>query len=125
MRMMISIVEEVAKLSPIQDTEVSELTKLLEDIQQLTNQILLTINEERWIAMGVHLLAFMRRVQHKERLAAMDLSLMEEGDVRLQQISQKVLDAYGEQYGFLIEPIEIFLLQVHLETAKTLLEETK
>ncbi|AYK08442.1 PRD domain-containing protein [Brevibacillus laterosporus] len=125
MRMMISIVEEVAKLSPIQDTEVSELTKLLEDIQQLTSQIPLTINEERWIAMGVHLLAFMRRVQHKERLAAMDLSLMEEGDVRLQQISQKVLDAYGEQYSFLIEPIEIFLLQVHLETAKTLLEETK
>ncbi|MDN9009558.1 hypothetical protein [Brevibacillus laterosporus] len=123
MRMMISIVEEVAKLSPMQDTEASELIKLLEDIQELTSQIPLMINKERWIAMGVHLLAFIRRVQDKERLAAMDLSFMEEGDGRLQQISQKVLDAYGVQNGFSIEPIEVFLLQVHLETAKAILEE--
>ncbi|MGG0753467.1 PRD domain-containing protein [Brevibacillus laterosporus] len=122
--MMTSIVEEVAILSPMQDTEACELIRLLEAIQELTNQIALTISKDRWIAMGVHLLAFMRRVQNQEKLPAIDASLMEEGDVRLQQISQKVLDAYGLQYGFSLEPIEIFLLQVHLEVAKAVLEET-
>ncbi|MCG7317219.1 PRD domain-containing protein [Brevibacillus laterosporus] len=121
---MTSIVEEVAILSPMQDTEACELIRLLEAIQELTNQIALTISKDRWIAMGVHLLAFMRRVQNQEKLPAIDASLMEEGDVRLQQISQKVLDAYGLQYGFSLEPIEIFLLQVHLEVAKAVLEET-
>ncbi|MBG9789383.1 MULTISPECIES: PRD domain-containing protein [Brevibacillus] len=124
MYMMTSIVEEVAILSPMQDTEACELIRLLEAIQELTNQIALTISKDRWIAMGVHLLAFMRRVQNQEKLPAIDASLMEEGDVRLQQISQKVLDAYGLQYGFSLEPIEIFLLQVHLEVAKAVLEET-
>ncbi|MBG9802181.1 PRD domain-containing protein [Brevibacillus laterosporus] len=124
MYMMTSIVEEVAILSPMQDTEAYELIRLLEAIQELTNQIPLTISKDRWIAMGVHLLAFMRRVQNQEKLPAIDASLMEEGDVRLQQISQKVLDAYGLQYGFSLEPIEIFLLQVHLEVAKAVLEET-
>ncbi|MED1666513.1 PRD domain-containing protein [Brevibacillus laterosporus] len=124
MYMMTSIVEEVAILSPMQDTEAYELIGLLEAIQELTNQIPLTISKDRWIAMGVHLLAFMRRVQNQEKLPAIDASLMEEGDVRLQQISQKVLDAYGLQYGFSLEPIEIFLLQVHLEVAKAVLEET-
>ncbi|WP_094699753.1 PRD domain-containing protein [Brevibacillus laterosporus] len=124
MYMMTSIVEEVAILSPMQDAEAYELIRLLEAIQELTNQIALTISKDRWIAMGVHLLAFMRRVQNQEKLPAIDASLMEEGDVRLQQISQKVLDAYGLQYGFSLEPIEIFLLQVHLEVAKAVLEET-
>ncbi|MBG9798820.1 PRD domain-containing protein [Brevibacillus laterosporus] len=124
MYMMTSIVEEVAILSPMQDTEAYELIRLLEAIQELTNRIPLTISKDRWIAMGVHLLAFMRRVQNQEKLPAIDASLMEEGDVRLQQISQKVLDAYGLQYGFSLEPIEIFLLQVHLEVAKAVLEET-
>lgn len=124
MCMMTSIVEEVATLSPMQDTEAKELTTLLEKVREQAYQLPLIITKERWVAMGVHLLAFMRRVQNQEKLPAVDSSLIEEGDVRLKQISQKVLEAYGFQYGFPLESIEIFLLQVHLEAAKAVQEET-
>ncbi len=67
----------------------------------------------------------MKRVKNNDNMPAVETELLEQSDGRLKEISSKILQNYGDQFSVQIEPIEIFLMQVHLETAKAFLVEKK
>ncbi|WP_232697284.1 PRD domain-containing protein [Brevibacillus daliensis] len=123
MHMLNQVVEEVNNVSPIEDSELDSFMNLLQVVKEETEQINLEISVDRWTLIGVHLLAFTRRIRNKETLPPIDPAMLEESNQDFKAISKKVLQIYGDQYNTEIEPIEVFLMQVHLETAKALQQE--
>ncbi len=117
-------IQEIAKQSHIDISEISELKSLLTLVKQEASGIGLMISSERMLLMGVHLLAFMRRVTSGEKLPAMDSSLFAEIPPDMLALSSRILEAYGLS-GLSAKPddTEIFLMAVHFETARKLQEE--
>jgi len=122
MSMINETIQEIAKQSFVDISEISELKKLLTLLHQETTQIGLTITSERMLMMGVHLLAFIRRVNTGEMLPPMDNSLFVEIAPDMLALSSRLFQAFGQSEP---DDTEVFLMAVHLETARKLQEELK
>ena len=115
-------IQEIAKQTHADIFEISELVKLLTFLHQETTRIGLTVTSERMLMMGVHLLAFIRRVNTGEKLPAMDNALFVEIPPDMLALSSRLLQVFEQSEP---DDTEVFLMAVHLETAKKLQEERK
>ncbi|HZG17332.1 MAG TPA: hypothetical protein VE710_20310 [Candidatus Bathyarchaeia archaeon] len=122
MSMINETIQEITKQSHVDISEISELNKLLTLLYQETTRIGLIVTSERMLLMGVHLLAFIRRVNNGEKLPAMDKALFVEIPPDTLALSSRILQAFGQSEP---DDTEVFLMAVHLETARKLQEEHK
>ncbi|UFJ39106.1 PRD domain-containing protein [Brevibacillus humidisoli] len=118
-----NIVAEIAQENQLEFTEISELKKLLSIVEAETLQVNLVIPNDRWLAVAVHLLGFIRRINSGETLPPVDHALFAEIAPEMVSLSARVFDVYGEKTSRRYDQSEIMLMAVHFETAKSLQEE--
>jgi len=73
------------------------------------------ISEERWLSMGVHLLATMRRVEKGEKLPTVDQFIIDQVSPDMMELSRKILQNIDSDFN---DDAEAVLLALHFETAK-------
>jgi PRD domain protein (TIGR03582 family) len=112
------LIQEISKKNPLSLQEKNELISLLVNVKEKTEKISLSLTKERWVAIAVHLLAFMRRVKQGESLPPIEQEIWDQVSQEMKDVSQQVLQTYGMDKNQNIENTEIFLLAVHFETAK-------
>ncbi|MBA4493902.1 PRD domain-containing protein [Paenactinomyces guangxiensis] len=112
------LIQEISQQNPLVWQEKTELTSLLFNIKKRTEQISLSLSQERWMAVAVHLLAFIKRMEKGESLPPIEAEVWEEVSDEMKEVSRLVLEAYGHHNGRNICNTEILLLALHFETAK-------
>lgn len=108
--------------------DISQQVALEEDAASLEELLAKTIatgrslnaffSPERGVALGIHLLGFMRRVRKKEYLEPVDPSLLSQVSSDVFSVSKQLLTDYGRKFGREIDDTEALLLAVHLEAAR-------
>lgn len=118
MFMLKKIVAEIAEQTTVTNSEHSELIQLLAYMERQTAAIGLSIPEERWISIGHHMLALIRRVHNEEFLEPIDQQLMNQVSTEMKQVSQRILQHYCHPYQRAVDDTEVLLLAVHFAAAK-------
>ncbi|MFD1396763.1 PRD domain-containing protein [Kroppenstedtia eburnea] len=111
------LIQEISKQQPLSVQEKNELKTLLVDVEAQTEMIPLLLSKERRLAIGVHLLAFVRRVEKGESLPPLEEELWEQISDEMKEVSRQILLPYGKNKGRKIDNTEILLLAVHFATA--------
>ena len=95
--------------------ERAEYKQLLQIVAVNAEQVHLEISEERWLSMGVHLLATMRRVEKGEKLPTVDQFIIDQVSPDMMELSRKILQNIDSDFN---DDAEAVLLALHFETAK-------
>lgn len=112
------IVLELTENSPENISEISELKSLLQAIGEESAKLRLAITKERWLAVGAHLLAFVRRMANGERLPTIEAELFAEIHPDMILLSRRIL--YGNHPHWREDETEVFLLAVHFEAIRAM-----
>lgn len=118
MQMINAIVQEVAKQLDANLSEVSELNNLMTAALAETTRLGLTVPRDRWLAMGVHMLGFLRRMRSGETLPPVEKELYAEIPPEMLHLAGRVLAAAGSERE--AGDAEVFLMAVHFEAARAL-----
>lgn len=113
MQMIDTLITAIAVEMPMAAEEMVAFKELLQLVAVNAQGVQLTISEERWLSMGIHLLSAMRRLANGEKLPAVDELVMEQVSLDMMDLSRKVLDKIHSN-----DDTEIVLLALHFETAK-------
>lgn len=112
------IVKELAESTPEYSSEFSELRRLLQKIEGETRLLGIDIPKDRWLAIGAHVLAFVRRMTNKEKLPVIEAELFAEVHPDMVALSRRVLGE--EQKDWQVDETEAFLLAVHFEAIRVM-----
>lgn len=112
------IVHDIAKQTSANETEIIELEAIFKRIVQESQHMGLPITQDRWLTMGVHLIAFFRRMKNGETLPAIESALFRELSPEMVELSSRILHEYGRTLKRMPDDTEVFLLAVHFETAR-------
>ncbi|MFC7442826.1 PRD domain-containing protein [Laceyella putida] len=112
------LIQEIATHKPLLPQEKTELQTLLVRIKEQTEKMALSLSHDRWMALAVHVLAFMRRMEEGECLPPVEQELWDQVSEEMKGLSRKVLEAYGRDKNLNITNIEILLLALHFAAAK-------
>lgn len=98
--------------------EVATLRQVIEAVAAGTAGLAIVLEPSRWLAIGVHLTAAIKRAAVAEPLPEIDAVMLEQISPEMQAISRQVLSSI-EDVGTTITSLpEIILLAVHLQCAK-------
>ena len=97
---------------------------LLPTVERRAGAERIVLDEERRLALAVHLLAFVRRVRTAEHLDPLDPTLSDEVAPQRLTAARELIDAYCTPRGFTARDSEVLLLALHFETAQQLQERT-
>lgn len=112
------IIRNISQQMELQDIDTKTLRELLPYVIEGINEIDVSLNDERWVGLGVHLLSFARRIRENEYLDAVDESVLAQVGSDVFTVSRRVLEKYSKQFGREIDDTEALLLAVHFETAR-------
>ncbi|MFD1425528.1 PRD domain protein (TIGR03582 family) [Kroppenstedtia sanguinis] len=115
--MMDDLIREISKQQPMSAQEKNELKTLLSNVQAQTETMPFLLSKERWLAVGVHLLAWIRRMEKGESLPPLEQELWDQISEEMKELSRQILLSYGKNKGRKIDNTEIMLLAIHLATA--------
>lgn len=118
MQMKEKITEAVRQEMSMNAGELADFQKLLEATMAGVRDNKLVMPEERWLGLGLHLVATLRRVKNGETLQAVDQSMLEQVDADMQELSRQVLGAVEATAECQKDATEVLLLAVHFAAAK-------
>ncbi|WP_028547298.1 PRD domain-containing protein [Paenibacillus sp. UNC451MF] len=118
MQMMETILKEIPEKTTVTEAELDELRPLLAYMAASAQEAGLKLSHDKTLVIGIHLLAFMRRVNNNEYLPELDEGMFEEVSPELVELSQRVLQSHVESSDRTLDAAEIFYLTVHFEAAK-------
>jgi len=110
-----TLIKKIALEMPIDAQELVKFKELLQMVAVDAEQVHLEISEERWLSMGVHLLATMRRVEKGEKLPTVDQFIIDQVSPDMMELSRKILQNIDSDFN---DDAEAVLLALHFETAK-------
>ncbi len=116
MQMMDDILKELTESKPENISEISECKVILHRIEGETRRVGIDIPKDRWLAIGAHVLGFVRRMKNKERLPVIEAELFAEIHPDMVALSRRVLVSEGETWQ--VDETEAFLLAVHFEAIR-------
>lgn len=115
---MIVQAEDIIKQIQLSEADSRALKELLPDVAARMQVMNISVSQERWLAMGVHLAAFVDRVRTGEYLPPVDKSVLAQVDTEVLNISRAILGKYSNQFNREVDDTEALLLAVHLEAAR-------
>jgi len=118
MQMLENVLKEIPEKITVVEAELDELRTLLLFMASCATDANLKLSYDKTIVIGIHLLAFMRRVKNNEYLPELDETMFEEVSPELVELSRCVLQSYLETTNRTLDAAEIFYLTVHFEAAK-------
>jgi PRD domain protein (TIGR03582 family) len=96
-----------------------ELVKIqLADVQAFTEEAGIRVSHTKAVIIGLHFMAFIRRVKNKEFLPELEEGMFDELSPECITISKRVLTSYLATQERVLDDAEIFYLAVHFEAAK-------
>ena len=116
MNMVYKITQDVAEQELIDPSELKVLQDVLSAAIEVTRKNSIILAPERWLAVGVHLLAAIRRAKNNETLPPIDQTILEQVCPDMLELSRQVLDKLFA--GVQKDDTEVLLLAVHFEAAK-------
>ncbi|WGV57589.1 hypothetical protein QIH01_19095 [Brevibacillus brevis] len=118
MQMIDDILKELAETKPEYISEISECKRILQKIEKEFRFMEIHIPRDRWLAIGAHVLAFVRRMTNGERLPVIEAELFAEIHPDMVMLSHKVLAE--EKSAWQADDTEAFLLAVHFEAIRAM-----
>ncbi|MED1919171.1 hypothetical protein P4V64_28125 [Bacillus thuringiensis] len=118
MQMIDDILKELTETKPDYLTEISESEQILRKIEEEFRLMEIHIPRDRWLAIGAHVLAFVRRMTNGERLPVIEAELFAEIHPDMVTLSHKVL--WEEKSAWQADDTEVFLLAVHFEAIRAM-----
>lgn len=118
MQMMENLLKEIPEKTTVTESELDELRPLLDFMATSAKEAGLNLSYNKTLIIGIHLLAFIRRVKNGEYLPELDESMFEEVSPELVELSKHVLQNYLVASERQLDAAEIFYLTVHFEAAK-------
>ncbi|TCZ81029.1 PRD domain-containing protein [Paenibacillus albiflavus] len=118
MQMIETLLKEIPGKTTVTEAELDELRPLLDFVATCAKDASLKLSDDKMLVIGIHLLAFTRRVKLNEYLPELDESMFEEVSPELVELSRRVLQSYLETTDRTLDAAEIFYLTVHFEAAK-------
>ncbi|MEK8174085.1 hypothetical protein NKH77_49360 [Streptomyces sp. M19] len=116
-------VADTAELLRAEDRD--ELAVLLPAVRERAAAEEIVLDEDRQLALAVHLLAFARRVRGGEHLDALDPALLDEVAPRWLTVARELIDTYCAPRGFAAGDTEVLLLALHFAAAEQLQERSR
>jgi len=118
MDMIFKITQDVAELELIDPSEQKVFQDVLSAAIEVTQKNSIILTPERWLAVGVHLLAVIRRARNNEKLPPVDQTILQQVCPDMLKLSRQVLDRLSG--GLENDDTEVLLLAVHFEAAKVI-----
>lgn len=118
MRMTEMIAEAVDREIGLDGAELPDFKKLLAEAVSAARKARLALAEERWLALGLHLAATLRRARKGETLPPVDETVLKQVDAGMQELSRQVLGAVSATHKYTDDATEVLLLAVHFAAAK-------
>lgn len=118
MQMIESIIQAVGYEVKLETDEVAAMQQLLTEALVGVRQMSLKMPEERWLALGIHLVSVLRRVENKEILPPVDQVMLDQVDADMQELSRRVLQAAEGTQERQNDATEVLLLAIHFAAAK-------
>ncbi|NRF95849.1 PRD domain-containing protein [Paenibacillus frigoriresistens] len=113
-----AILLQIPDKTTIDGAESEELRPLLAFMKACTEEAGLTISFDRMLVIGIHLLAFIRRVKQGEWLPELEEGMFDEVSPQWVELSRRVLTSYVVPRKRILDDAEVFYLTVHLEAAQ-------
>jgi PRD domain protein (TIGR03582 family) len=113
-----NIIQAVHREIAIEPAERAVLQKLMTAAGKEIKPFQLSLTDDQWLRMGVHLVSVIRRARNHEPLEPLEESVLTQVDQDMQKLSRKVLAAAGPQLACDQNRTEVFLLAVHFAAAK-------
>lgn len=118
MQIIEQIIQSVDHEVALEKNELADMRKLLTAALAETRPINLQIPEDRWIALGVHLLSVLRRLKNGDSLPKLEAAMLEQVDLDMQDLSRRVLQSTEATRQCQSDATEVLLLAVHFAAAK-------
>ncbi|WP_079912584.1 PRD domain-containing protein [Paenibacillus sp. 32352] len=118
MQMMENLLKEIPEKTTVTEAELNELRPVLDFMTDIARESGLNLSYEKTLVIGIHLLAFMRRVKNNEYLPELDEEMFDEVSPELVDLSKRVLQKVLKTSERQLDAAEIFYLTVHFEAAK-------
>ncbi|MDF2679483.1 MAG: hypothetical protein K0R47_673 [Brevibacillus sp.] len=118
MQMIDDVVKELAESTTEYLSEISECKQVLQKIEAESRLLGINIPWDRWLAIGAHVLAFVRRMKNGEKLPVIEAELFAEIHPDMVALSLRVLTA--EKSDWQVDETEAFLLAVHFEAIRVM-----
>ncbi|MFE5324006.1 PRD domain-containing protein [Paenibacillus sp. NPDC056579] len=118
MQIIETILNEIPDKTTVTTAELEQLRPLLTFTKASAEEAGLTLTHDKLLIIGIHLLAYMRRVRNNEYLPELEESMFEEVTPELVELSKRVLSSYEAGAERKLDAAEIFYLTVHFEAAK-------
>lgn len=113
-----TVIKAIVLEMPMDSKELADFKELLEVVAVEAEQVGIEISQERWLSMGVHLLATIRRVKKGEKLPMVDSFIVEQVSLEMMELSRSVLQHIDSVNACSNGDTEAVLLALHFETAK-------
>lgn len=118
MQMIDDVVKELAESTMEYLSEISECKQVLQKIEAESRLLGINIPRDRWLAIGAHVLAFVRRMKNGEKLPVIEAELFAEIHPDMVALSRRVLTV--EKNDWQVDETEAFLLAVHFEAIRVM-----
>lgn len=118
-----NVLTDIAGKMPAGKEEQYKLDKLLSKLQENAPEAGLDIGHDKAVVIGIHLLAYFRRLDQGERLPEIPAELLSEISTQFEQLSRKLLESVRQPEAGELDLAEIFYLAVHFEAVKANMEE--
>ncbi|MFS0556063.1 hypothetical protein [Brevibacillus sp. 179-C9.3 HS] len=118
MQMIDDILKELTETKPDYLSEISECKRILQKIEDELRLLGIHTPRERWLAIGAHVLAFVRRMTNGEKLPVIEAELFAEIHPDMVTLSHRVLTE--EKSAWQADDTEAFLLAVHFEAIRAM-----
>lgn len=112
------LMADISQQVSLAEEDAASLKELLAKTIETGRSLNAFFTLERGVGLGIHLLAFMRRVREKEYLEPVDPSLLSQVSSDAFNVSRQLLTDYGRKFEREIDDTEALLLAVHLEAAR-------
>jgi PRD domain protein (TIGR03582 family) len=109
---------DIPQKTRILPVELELIQTQLADVQAFTEDAGIRISHNKAVIIGLHLMAFIRRVQNNEFLPELDEGMFDEISRECITISKGVLANYLAKKERVLDDAEVFYLAVHFEAAK-------
>lgn len=110
--------QEILAETKLMGAEADILRKVLAAVESGAGGLGISLEPGRWLAIGVHLAAAIKRAKIAEALPEIDAAMLEQISPEMQALSRQILMAIEEIGTTMTSLPEIILLAVHLQCAK-------
>ncbi|MEC0247007.1 PRD domain-containing protein [Paenibacillus chitinolyticus] len=113
------VLEEIPQKTEASPEKLEAVKDLLTKLRPMSQEIGLSIPHTKAVIIGIHLLAFLRRVDQDEYLPEIEPEMFEEISAESVDLSKRLFAVYNMPPQRKLDDAEVFFLAVHFEAAKT------